>query len=1112
MLHFVLLLFVWVTVRTETSDSRYVLTNPSNLIAKDTDGAYDGKTRSNQITPDQGIVFKTVYNAVLNRRAGQQQTRNKRELIKELRLEHFKISNDANDTELEATQSKYLLPAFNIIHASEKMELEEYKNISNSKNLVSALDEDMRNKESISTEVDKQRAIRSGQNNSSIAKTKKTHDFQEQNTNDATLQDESEFKNREEATQMIPSKHTLRTVHSRRNYEGAGRRNHGFQLTDKKMKRTSALQQGNHTGRSETKEVINKRSMETDPISFKSVPITTPYSHMNDPPFHGPNVPSERDLVNEKENEKKEIYTTHKTFLLQSLHLDNNWKEQAREIFGLAWDCHCYITGSLFLINAFYSFISLLRVNTFNPLLRTNYYLPINGILCLTCVLRSLYLLYDPYNFKSSYPVLVSRILLHGPMLCLTASFNVLMFFFLDSTKTRLFLPTFQKPFALTIVIIMLFVSYVTIETIAGTSQQTKALLLFCKILIIAWSSLSSVCYFAMFKKLRYRGLRKQREMTRVTFTKLHIDGALLPKKLPKPTLSIAINLLLLTAIFQLLLSCLIPYSIMFVNGMHPKSNLTDVWLWWGYQLSCRVLELAMCVTMSFIATQPQEHYEISNNTFYSILRWLPCSSFHKEEVVDFEAHTNNYANLQGFNNLKFSMKNNSFRLQTNSLPTFRTCSAKVADLPLKALSSSGRHTNYASAFSLLSYYRSKGMLSRNDGFEDTDETPCNRLTLSSDRRNNSLRPTSMLYKDGGFIRFREANDPEQPMEMSDDDDKTNEIDTSLDDADSTKANAGSSFHSLLKGDIVQNTPSPFFQRGYKGRFRKLSRVSIETTDYSADISSDQMSNVINLKSGLSTSAADIPTKKYGSTCSSESAANSFDVTFFLNRSLNMCSAYRSETEDDKTSSVEGHEIMLKSVSPVVKRSSSARFSLNLNLQVALNISDMNDQIVGACVTEDITPDSAVYVDLNISNNNTTNPNNTSYAVSSSDIFPDSKIASKLSERTSEKLPSTFTFNSHSLDELRTINSYMTQDKKNSSGILDKLRNSTFSLSNSMYGYEPLEYAACSNSTSFSLVNRKKLSISSDDQKLLPEEFQETSAWTPSVSPSFRDSGIIEQL
>ncbi|KAF8790022.1 uncharacterized protein LOC129960791 [Argiope bruennichi] len=852
------------------------------------------------------------------------------------------------------------------------------------------------------------------------------------------------------------------------------------------------------------------------PTTVSSV-VTTPDSHMNDPPFRGPNVPKEIEKFNKDKDETKSDYQGPNEIVespsFQSANTGEEWNH-AREIWGIAWDCHCYIIGISFAIIAFYSFISLLRIKTFVTLLATGYYTTTNLLICVTCLLRALYLLYDPYNLTGKYPVFVSQILQKITLPCLTSCFCILFLALLNFTNTQFLTEKFQRPSVLALLIIFIFSLFVTVEIAISNFYVSSTVLLVCYLIIISCSSLSSICYFFTFKRLHHRALRKQGEMIRLTFTKLHIDGAQLPKKLPKPTLGLAVKLVLVSSFIQILLFFLSPYAMIFLRGLFPKMDVPNPWFWWGYQLSCRILELLFCATMSFVATQPLKHFEIGDNRFCSILMWFPCSSFaecfRKEEVVDFEAHSDNYANPQGLRRTDFNAVASSRRLQTNSLPTFRTPLTEVdANLPMRTLPCTGRHTNHASALSLLSYYRSKRTLSlsTNEGLEDLERTLCNQTVSSSDGR-NTLRPASMLYKDNGFIRFRRENDPEQPMEMSDEDDNTpEEADTSLEDADSTKANVGSSFHSLLEGDVVRNTLSPFFQIGYKRRFRKMSRVSIETTDYSADVSSDQLSNVVNLRNGLSSSALDFHTRKYGSTCSSESAANSFDVTFFLNSnsspemqtsptsttpaSLNICSAYRSETEDDKTSSVEGHEVMLRSVSPIVKRASSGRLSLNLNLHTSGDANQSSGHVNVACGTEDITPDSAVYLDLHLSRENSISPTIPKGLLSSNlnlppklspvDSFTKSTDGiSPLSPETSSESQS-ISPTSQSLSELRTSNSYVVpRMRKHSRGLLCKLRGSTFSLNAAFYGYEPLKHVD-------SKKNRKKCERSSSDRRPLSE-------------------------
>lgn len=442
-----------------------------------------------------------------------------------------------------------------------------------------------------------------------------------------------------------------------------------------------------------------------------SPPLTTPDSHMNDPPFRGPNIPSEIDHFYKEEEKTKMDY--HKPTIVETpsfviTYLGEDWKPN-RQIWDITWDCHFYVTGSVFAVIAVYSFISLLRVNTFLTLLKPGYYIVINSIILLLCLLRTLYLFYDPYNLSGKYPNLAAVILLKITLPCLTSGFLLLQLSFLNSTKTQFFSPKVQSPCLLTVVILFVFTVYFSLEIAVSVFRAPFILTLFGYLLLIAWAMLSSISYFCVYRRLHHRAMRKQGEMIRLTFTKMHIDGAQLPKKLPKPTLGLSVKLVLLSAILQAILCIL--HGIALFKGFMPQFVQKEPWIWWGYQLTCRIVEVLIAATMSFIATQPQKHFEIGNNRFCSILMWFPCSTFaecfKKEELIDFEAHSDNYANPQGTRSTRFNLSANSRRLQTNSLPTFRTPLTEVdKNLPMRTLPCSGRHTNHASAISLLSYYR----------------------------------------------------------------------------------------------------------------------------------------------------------------------------------------------------------------------------------------------------------------------------------------------------------------------------------------------------------------------------------------------------------------------
>lgn len=467
-----------------------------------------------------------------------------------------------------------------------------------------------------------------------------------------------------------------------------------------------------HTGRN-----LNQRSDISDKgttlVTTISLLFTTPDSHMNDPPFRGPNIPPDEIDHFHKDKEKTKMdyqiptVVETPTFIIKDL--GDDWKPESH-ILGITWDCHFYVMGSFFAVIALYSFISLLRVHTFITLLNSGYYIAVNSVILLLSLFKSLYLVYDPYNLSGKYPPLAASILSKITLPCLTSSFLLLMLSFLNLTKAQFLSPKFQKPCVIASIITIEFLIFFCSEISVGLFQAPNMITIASYFLLIVCAKLSSISYFYVFRRLHHRALRKQGEMIRLTFTKMHIDGAQLPKKLPKPTLGLSVKLLLISAILLTTLCILIPFGMIF-QLILPSVLLNDPWVWWGYHLTCRILELLIVATMSFIATQPQKHFEIGDNRFCSILMWFPCSTFaecfKKEEIIDFEAHSDNYANPQGLRSTEFNSTANSRRLQTNSLPTFRTPLTDVEkNLPMRTLPCSGRHNNHASAISLLSYYR----------------------------------------------------------------------------------------------------------------------------------------------------------------------------------------------------------------------------------------------------------------------------------------------------------------------------------------------------------------------------------------------------------------------
>ncbi|XP_022248855.1 uncharacterized protein LOC111087221 [Limulus polyphemus] len=782
---------------------------------------------------------------------------------------------------------------------------------------------------------------------------------------------------------------------------------------------------------------------------------------LNDPPYGGPNIilPNiietfQKPKVPREDTPEEPVTEPPIPFAEPG----PAWKK-AKITWGLAWDVHVYMMGSLFTLLAVYSFVSVLRLKTFVRLLSRGYFMSLNIMMFFMGVSRAVYLLYDPYNLQGKYPAVLAYFVFNSGYPFLTSAFSILFLALLQATKVELLSPKIQKPSILAGIIIFHFSFSLTTDILVGSFVKAGILLFVCQVMFCMWSLFLSVGYFHIFSKLYRAALRKQSEMIRVTFTKLHIDGAKLPKKLPRPTLGLAVKVTLVTAVFGLMMTALQLYGIIRVYSVFVK-NKPEPWPWWAYQLGCRILELAMCLTMSFIATQPMRHFESSDGKCCNLLLWFPCNVFIgcccKGEEMDYEAYSYYYANYQGIRNGAFN--NASFDdprrwEQGNSLPIIRTFSVEADDtVPLKSLPNRSRpnenRTNPSEICLLTSQKANHISCSTNDDLSNSLKTvvPLGTMSSASDSRLAGDKPPSMLYKEKGIIRFRREGDPEQPMEFTDQEDGSIE-DLSNEDNESTKAYAGSSVHTLFVDNVESAPLSPFFQSGCHPRFKRMSRCSLETTDNSVNLSSEQLSNMAS-RNGLSGSALDFHLRKYGSTCSSESAANSFDVTFFLNPPSEEQNKieHKLDENDENKDRVNGYDVMLRSFSPLAER-----IRQHQELPLTLNLSNRKGyravQVNVACGTDDITPDSAVYLDLQLSqNNNCEQENAPSVVVSNVKRAPFS----------------------HSMNDLTKSNANSptsetnSKCKRSSRGFLNKLKGSTFSLNTNMNGYEPLESDECS--------------------------------------------------
>ncbi|XP_022249791.1 uncharacterized protein LOC111087446 [Limulus polyphemus] len=713
--------------------------------------------------------------------------------------------------------------------------------------------------------------------------------------------------------------------------------------------------------------------------------------------------------------------------------------EKSQESWGLAWELHVYVMGSFFGVLSLYVFQNILRLRAFEKLFTSGYFISITLIMFVMGTTRALYLLFNPYNIRGFYPPILNELILNSGFLCITSAFAFLFLALLQTTEVKVFPQFVQSIGFVSGILIFQFTFSIMTDILHGLGLTKKILLLTRQVTVLFWAMTMAAGYFYVFGKLQKSAVTKQIKMIRIALTRLHIEGDQLPPKLPKPNLCLAVRLTTMIAVLIFLIVALHVFGIIYVNKIF-HTEIPKPWAWWGYQLGDRILELLICFSISFVTTLPMSYMESKKskccnvffqNMFNSVEYF--CS---ENEEADSEIFPICFANYQSHPNPTFHTAplERPRRLNhTNSLPTIPTFYKELGSgSHWKKISIAEGHEEEQTYPSRTSFLPSDISKPSTNLMFTTDNRPVISQSKLAERQSASL-----LYIDQGYIRFRTAADHEQPLHLSED--EPTEEESYHDENESTRVYGGSSIHTLCEDDFEQSSLSPYFHTGFHhSRLKRTSRWSLDTADNSIELSPELLSNV----NELSTSMVELTPRKQGSTCSSESAANSFNVAFFFNRSArdapNISQILFGEVYEEKTYSVDIPGLMARSVSPITACARrNHEFQLNLNLPYSKN----EEQVNVACGTEDITPDSAVYLDLQLSQENS--------------CLESTNVLLETSRRKSSF--------SHSMTDLNKLRTFImspdecSKTKQYSWGFFDRLKYSTFSLNANMNSYEPLK-------------------------------------------------------
>ena len=276
--------------------------------------------------------------------------------------------------------------------------------------------------------------------------------------------------------------------------------------------------------------------------------------------------------------------------------------EEARKKWRYAWPAHLYLFGGVFALLAVFIVACMIQLWQINHLLSRRYFFTLNLLIFYFCALRAFYLLFDGYNSNGAFPDVLQYFLYSSGFPCLTSSFSILLFSLLTATQMQLVPPKIQKVKYLIVIILFHFIVQISSDIIAGLSSGARMMLFVCQLLYIVWGLCLFCGYAFIFKRLYYSAVKRQKTFQYVTAGKHYLDESKSERK--RFTLSLAVKVTLLAAVFGLVTIVLEVYSIVNVYGILSDKQ-PDAWAWWIYHTALRLTECFMCLTMSYIASQP---------------------------------------------------------------------------------------------------------------------------------------------------------------------------------------------------------------------------------------------------------------------------------------------------------------------------------------------------------------------------------------------------------------------------------------------------------------------------------------------------------------------------
>ncbi|XP_051512646.1 proline-rich transmembrane protein 4-like [Myxocyprinus asiaticus] len=277
----------------------------------------------------------------------------------------------------------------------------------------------------------------------------------------------------------------------------------------------------------------------------------------------------------------------------------------AMATWGLAWELQVYGLGCVFSLVAVLSALSLMCLPLRWPSGCAHFSL-LHILQLLTGSSRALWLLYDPYGQKERLPVAWARLLHEAAYPCLTAAFGLLLLLLTARSCTQLLSQnTLQRSSCLLAALVLLHVAAVMVSVaILQLFPTLQVVPLIPPAAFLLMSTLLPFTYLLLYFCARadakhiYRLSNSSPEHPLCHTSRCPYIEARMWERAARAGV--------FSALFLLACGGLRLYAMLNAGGLTDSAMIGLMpWPWLGFQLSCRVCEAGVCLTLALVITHP---------------------------------------------------------------------------------------------------------------------------------------------------------------------------------------------------------------------------------------------------------------------------------------------------------------------------------------------------------------------------------------------------------------------------------------------------------------------------------------------------------------------------